>query len=192
MVVFALLEDALALGALGNLLCARAADLTMAPPASIAAVPAVQGRNNGSSSSSAPPLPFSGVPSLCRDSTTLVHRFDQQRTFLEQVRWRVRCLTLTSVVRGLVMQMLTTDKCTERARDALGAEQFATGRLEAVEQTTHALRVEAEHGHSCVTSIHVSEEISGEVLFEGTFHNFPISSTMQNSLRKPTTKINTP
>ena len=49
--VFVLMEDALACDALGNLPGARAADLTMAPPAATAAAPAGQSRNNGSSSS---------------------------------------------------------------------------------------------------------------------------------------------
>ena len=52
LVVFALLADALAFGALGNLPGAPAADLTMTPPASIAAAPSVPSRNNGISSSS--------------------------------------------------------------------------------------------------------------------------------------------
>ena len=52
MAVFALLEDALASGALGNLPGAPTADLTMSPPTSIAAAPSVPSRNNGSSSGS--------------------------------------------------------------------------------------------------------------------------------------------
>ena len=47
---FALLEDAHAFGALGNLPGAPTADLTMSPPTSIAAAPSVPSRNNGSSS----------------------------------------------------------------------------------------------------------------------------------------------
>ena len=52
MTVFALLEDALAFGAVGNLLGAPAADLTMSPPTSIAVRPSVPSCNGGSSSSS--------------------------------------------------------------------------------------------------------------------------------------------
>ena len=50
--VVALMEDALAFGALGNLLGTRAADLSMSPPASVAAAPSKPSRNNGSSSNS--------------------------------------------------------------------------------------------------------------------------------------------
>ena len=50
--MFALLDYARAFGALGNLPGARAADVTMSPPASIAASPFVPSRNNGSWSSS--------------------------------------------------------------------------------------------------------------------------------------------
>ena len=49
MAVFALVEDALAFGALGILPGARAADLKMSPPTSIAVAPSVPSRNNGSS-----------------------------------------------------------------------------------------------------------------------------------------------
>ena len=52
MAVLALLEDALAFGALGNLPAARAADLTMSTPTSIATAPSVPSRDNGSSRSS--------------------------------------------------------------------------------------------------------------------------------------------
>ena len=52
MAVFALLEDALAFGALGNLPGAPTADLTMLPPTSIALAPSSPSRNNGSSRSS--------------------------------------------------------------------------------------------------------------------------------------------
>ena len=47
--MFALLEDALAFGAVGNLPGARAAHLTMSPPSSVAAAPSVPSRNNVSS-----------------------------------------------------------------------------------------------------------------------------------------------
>ena len=50
--LFALWEDALVFGALGNLSAAPAADLAMSPPTSIAVAPPVPSRNNGSSSSS--------------------------------------------------------------------------------------------------------------------------------------------
>ena len=52
MAVLALLEDALTFGALGDLPSARAADLTMTAPNSIAAAPSVPSGNNGSSRSS--------------------------------------------------------------------------------------------------------------------------------------------
>ena len=60
MAVFALLEDALAFGALADLPGAPTADLTRALPASIAAAPSVPSRNNGSSSSGS-----SSSSSLC-------------------------------------------------------------------------------------------------------------------------------
>ena len=52
MAVFALLEDALAFGALGNMPGAPTADFTKSPPTSSAVAPSVPSGNNGSSSSS--------------------------------------------------------------------------------------------------------------------------------------------
>ena len=70
MAVFALSEDALSFGALGNLPGALTADLTMAPPVPIAAAPSVPSRNNGNSSN---------VPCSGDTLTNSAHQVDQDQ-----------------------------------------------------------------------------------------------------------------